>query len=95
MGSPGFSSLAAAYGLSYQRAHENEGLERVVRAVLDTPGPALCELILSPTQGRTPRLSSFKREDGTLESRPLEDMFPFLPREEIEENMHPFDREDD
>jgi acetolactate synthase I/II/III large subunit len=38
-------------------------------------------------------VTSFRREDGTIESRPLEDMFPFLSREEIWENMHLFDDE--
>lgn len=94
VGAPDFATLAAAYGFAYRRAHQNAGLEDVVREALETPGPMLCELLLSPTQGRTPRLSSFKRKDGTLESRPLEDMFPFLPREEIEENMHLFDGDD-
>lgn len=94
VGAPDFATLAAAYGFAYRRARENTGLEEVVREALETTGPMLCELLLSPTQGRTPRLSSFKREDGTLESRSLEDMFPFLSREEIEENMHVFDRDD-
>jgi acetolactate synthase-1/2/3 large subunit len=42
-------------------------------------------------QGVSPKASAFRREDGTLESRPLEDMSPFLPREEVWENMHLFD----
>ena len=39
------------------------------------------------------KASAFKRDDGTFESRPLEDMAPFLPREEVYENMHLFDEE--
>ena len=39
----------------------------------------------------TPKASAFRRADGTIESRPLEDMAPFLPREEVEWNMHLFD----
>jgi len=39
---------------------------------------------------RSPRSSSARRADGTLETRPLEDMFPFLPREEVLENMNLF-----
>jgi acetolactate synthase-1/2/3 large subunit len=47
----------------------------------------LCELNIAFAQERRPRISSVRREDGTMESRPLEDMYPFLPREEILENM--------
>ena len=54
-------------------------------------GPVLCEVNISPEQGITPKASSFVRDDGKIKSRPLEDMFPFLPREEIWENMHLFD----
>jgi acetolactate synthase-1/2/3 large subunit len=54
----------------------------------------LCELNIAVEQGITPKASAFRREDGTLESRQLEDMAPFLPREEIWENMHLFDEED-
>ena len=43
--------------------------------------PALCELNIAIDQGITPKASAFRREDGTLESRPLEDMAPFLPKE--------------
>ena len=88
---PDFSHLAAAYGLSYSRIRTNSEIEKGIRAVLETDGPSLCELNIAVDQGITPKASAFRREDGTLESRPLEDMAPFLPREEVWENMHLFD----
>ena len=91
IGNPDFERLAAAYGFTYDRVQSNRSLEEVISRALASDGPSLAELILSPTQARTPKVSSFRREDGTLESRPLEDMFPFLPREEIWRNMHLFD----
>jgi acetolactate synthase I/II/III large subunit len=94
VGNPDFERLAAAYRLGYQRISRAYGMKDAISEFLASDGPALCELVLSPTQGRTPRVTSFRREDGTIESRPLEDMFPFLSREEIWENMHLFDDED-
>ena len=94
VGNPDFETLAAAYRLGYRRIDNPGGMKAGISEFLALDGPALCELILSPTQGRSPRVTSFRREDGTLESRPLEDMFPFLPREEVWENMHLFDDED-
>lgn len=93
IGNPDFARLAAAYGLPYARVRTNAELDSIA-AFLQEDGPGLCELLLSPTQGRNPKVTSFRREDGTIESRPLEDMFPFLSREEIWENMHLFDDED-
>lgn len=91
---PDFAHLAAAYGLAYSQICTNAEIEDGIRGVLQTEGPTLCELNIAVEQGITPKASAFRREDGTLESRPLEDMAPFLPREEIWENMHLFDGED-
>jgi acetolactate synthase-1/2/3 large subunit len=91
---PDFAHLAAAYGLAYSQIRTNAEIEDGIRAVLQTEGPTLCELNIAIEQGITPKASAFRREDGTLESRPLEDMAPFLPREEVWENMHLFDEED-
>jgi acetolactate synthase-1/2/3 large subunit len=94
IGNPDFRKLAEAYGLAYTRLSDPAEVRDVVKRVLDHDGPMLCEVMISPAQPRTPRASSYRREDGTMESRPIEDLFPFLPREEIYANMHMFDDED-
>jgi acetolactate synthase-1/2/3 large subunit len=93
IGNPDFEKLAGAYGLPFARVRTNAGLP-AIRQFLEEEGPGVCELLLSPTQGRNPRVTSVRRVDGSMESRPLEDMYPFLPREEIWRNMHLFDDED-
>lgn len=92
---PDFAYLAAAYGLSYSKIRTNDEIEDGIACALQTEGPTLCELNIAVDQGITPKASAFRREDGTLESRPLEDMAPFLPREEVWENMHLFDEGQD
>lgn len=94
VGNPDFERLAGAYRFGYRKISNSASMKAEILTFLALEGPALCELILSPTQGRSPRVTSFRREDGTLESRPLEDMFPFLPREEVYANMHLFDEGD-
>jgi acetolactate synthase I/II/III large subunit len=54
-------------------------------------GCVICEVNISSKQRIFPKASAFRRPDGTFESRPLEDMAPFLPREEVWECMHMFD----
>lgn len=90
---PDFAKLAGAYDVAYFRIDSHEDLDRVIPQVLASAGPALCEVKIAVEQGISPKASAFRRADGTLESRPLEDMAPFLPREEIHENMHLFDDE--
>jgi acetolactate synthase I/II/III large subunit len=94
VGTPRFDLLAAAYDLRYSRIQNHADLEFGLRSALDGDGPGICEVNVSPTQGIWPKASAFRRPDGTFESRPLEDMAPFLPREEIWENMHQFDSEE-
>jgi acetolactate synthase-1/2/3 large subunit len=94
IGNPDFRHLALAYSFGYERVEKNSDLAAALPAVLRRDGPVLCELNVSPLQGRTPKTTTARRADGTLETRPLEDMFPFLPRSEVWENMHLFDDED-
>jgi len=88
-----FRGLAAAYDVPYNSIRTNDELPQGIAAALAVDGPAICELNIAVNQGISPRVSSFRREDGTYESRPLEDMAPFLPREEVWHNMHLFDED--
>lgn len=54
---------------------------------LNHPGPILCDVILDPQQTFEPKLSSKQLADGRMVSAPLEDMFPFLDREELLQNL--------
>ncbi len=91
IGNPDFAALAKAFGLRYARIETDAEVEAITRGVLAQRGPALVELHVSPVQARIPKVSSFRRPDGTLESKPLHDMHPWLPAEEIAENMALFD----
>ncbi len=91
VGNPRFDCLAAAYDMRYSRIETNADIEAGVRDALAGEGPGICEVNVSPEQGIWPKASAFRRPDGTFESRPLEDMAPFLSREELWENMHQFD----
>jgi len=42
---------------------------------------------MAPDQPLYPKVYSQKNKDGTMSSKPLEDMFPFLPRDEFHDNM--------
>lgn len=90
---PDFSKLTEAYHLGYAQIRNNEDLATAIEAFLSDNEPGICEVFLAPEQSVSPKASAFRRADGTFESRPLEDMSPFLPREEIHENMHQFDEE--
>lgn len=83
---PNVIKLAKAYGFPVWSLNSVD-FSATLRKVLSTPGPVICEVILDPTQGFEPRQSSRQLPDGRIVSAPLEDMFPFLDREELKENM--------
>ena len=58
-----------------------------IKKVLESKSPLICEVVVSKTQYFEPKVSSRKLEDGTMVSCPLEDLYPFLDKEELEENM--------
>lgn len=84
---PDLGKIAAAYGIKSALIADQKNLRRDVRAVLDTPGPVLCDVHVIPDETRAPRLSSMQKADGTFVSHPLEDLWPFLDREEFLSNM--------
>jgi acetolactate synthase-1/2/3 large subunit len=90
---PDFAKLAEAYGIGYARIESSADLLAGITAALADDLPLLCEVSIANEQTISPKASAFRREDGTFESRPLEDMSPFLPREEVYANMHLFDEE--
>lgn len=86
VGFPDFERLAAAFGLPYCRADTPEILDAAITATLAESGPAFCQVMLDPTRPFAPKLASRKLDDGTMVSPPLDDMAPFLSREELAEN---------
>lgn len=84
---PDITKVAAAYGLPVHRITDQSHLREEIRQVLDTPGPIVCEVCCLAHEERMPSISSAQRKDGSLYSKPLEDLWPFLDREEFLANM--------
>lgn len=84
---PEFRKIAEAFGYPYYSASSNAEMKKVVNEVLALDGPVFCEIFTDTTQVWEPKSSTKRLPDGTLVSPPLEDLAPFLPREELERNM--------
>ena len=85
---PSMEKLAWAYGYPYVAAHHNSELDAAVEKTLATEGPVICEIFVDMKQGFEPKASAKMLPDGTMVSVPLEDLAPFLPEEELKENMY-------
>lgn len=84
---PDIGKLALAFDIPSFRISDQSDLRSIIRAVLDTNGPAICEVMVQPDQTIGPRITSKLGKDGTMVSSPLEDLFPFLERAEFLSNM--------
>lgn len=79
--------IAEAYGLKTFAINSYYEMESVVVEALAYDGPCLVNVWIDPFQPIEPRQASYKTPEGQMASRPLEDMNPLLPAEEIEEIM--------
>jgi acetolactate synthase-1/2/3 large subunit len=84
---PDLSRMGEAFGLGRAVIENQESLRADVRSVLDMDGPVVCDVRVLQDEMRAPRLQSCQKPDGSFVSKPLEDLFPFLPREEFLANM--------
>lgn len=85
---PNYKKIAYAFGIPYFEAHSNEEMQVVIDKTINLESFALCEIFVSTTQIFEPKSSTKRLDDGTLISPPLEDLAPFLPREELLSNLY-------
>lgn len=84
---PDMVRIANAYGIKTFRISTQNELAEKIEEILEFPGPVLCDVLIQPDQLFAPRTSSQRLPDGRMVSKPLEDMYPFLEREEFLSNM--------
>lgn len=84
---PDVVPVARAYGIPTMEIHDHQDIRQRVREALDHEGPMVCAVRTALDQPTAPRVTSMMRSDGVMISKPMEDMWPFLSREEFLANM--------
>jgi acetolactate synthase-1/2/3 large subunit len=84
---PDLSRLAAAFNIPSIVIKNQKSLREDVNRALAMEGPTMIDVHVIPDEMRAPRLQSYQRPDGSFVSKPLEDLWPFLEREEFNANM--------
>ena len=84
---PELMPVAQAYGIRAVEIHDHRDLHERIREALDHDGPVVCAVRTAADQPVAPRATSIMRPDGSMVSRPMEDMWPLLDREEFLANM--------
>lgn len=81
---PDLEKIAYAYGLRYVKISSGDEVEAKTKEVISGNDPVLCEVLIDENQNFSPKLSSKVLPDGKIVSPPIDDMFPFLEREEFD-----------
>ena len=84
---PDLSKISYAYGVKYVNVSEIDNLEDKINETMSHDGPVICEVMCKEWDEVLPTIGSKKLPDGKMFSRPLEDMYPFLTREEFLSKM--------
>src|SRR3989344_6228373 len=84
---PDTKKIADAYGIAFIKLEGGQNLGGRIQEVLQMPGPVICEVMCIRDQEIVPTVSSKKLDDGRMISKPLEDLYPFLDREEFKQQM--------
>jgi acetolactate synthase-1/2/3 large subunit len=85
---PRIDALAQSFSLPYVRCDSPGDLARQMRQVLAMPGPVVCEIVALRDQKIIPAVISVKLPDGRMRSSPIHNMFPHLPTEVLEGELH-------
>ena len=86
-GSPNLTKIVAAYGFKTFKISKPQNLGEEIRKVLEANGPAICEVQIDGDQELVPRIVFDVNRNGKWEAKPLEDMYPFLDRKTLKDNM--------
>jgi acetolactate synthase-1/2/3 large subunit len=81
---PAAKSIAEAYGLKFFCIDSAATLQATLDEVMAWNGPLICEVVVDQEQVWAPKLQSKLLEDGTFLTPPLDDMYPFLDKTELE-----------
>lgn len=83
---PDMEKIAYAYDIPYVRIDAISNILSGLNKMYETDGPVICEVVVDETQYFEPKLSSKRLPDGTMVSPDIDDMYPFLKRDEYLSN---------
>ncbi|MDA8905249.1 thiamine pyrophosphate-binding protein [Candidatus Thioglobus sp.] len=84
---PNIEKIAIAYEIPYIKINNANELMDKLKKVINQNGPVICEVMCPEDQEVLPTVSAVKNEDGSMTSKPIEDMYPYLERDEFYEEM--------
>jgi acetolactate synthase-1/2/3 large subunit len=76
---PDFIKITDAYGVATKKISRNQDSRKIIREVLNFKDPIICDVDCGDWYAYEPRVFGW--------NTPIEDMYPYLPRDEFRRNM--------
>ncbi len=83
---PKYKEIAKAHNLEYRVIKNHKKLENEISKILKLQKACICELIMDPNEEQIPKAINRRDTNGKSVPTELEDMYPFLPKEELNSN---------
>lgn len=83
---PDANKICNAYEIKYIKIEKNDDINDKLNEFMNYKESILCEVVCC-IQPRCPKLNAKKNDDGTFTNKPLEDLEPFIDREEFKKEM--------
>ena len=83
---PNYHEIAKSHKMSYQKIKSHKSLSRDISKILKSKKAVICELIMNPNEEQIPKAINRRNNSGKSIPTEFEDMYPFLPREELNSN---------
>ncbi len=84
---PNIQKVAKAYGLKYNHISNNKELDAKLKKILGNNLAEVIEVKIDPKKHLYPKLTSRIGSNGKMTTSPLEDLFPFINRDELKKIM--------
>lgn len=84
---PDLHLTAQAFRLNYMKIENQLQLRDKLMIAINFNEPTICEIMIDKNHKSLPKASVKKTDDGKFVTLPMEDMAPFLPRDEFEQNI--------
>ena len=84
---PNYKLISKSHSIKYFKISDTKKIKNSVLKILKINEPVICELILDSEQEQMPKAINRRTSDGKSIPTTFEDMYPFLPKNELKSNM--------
>jgi acetolactate synthase I/II/III large subunit len=84
---PNYELISKSHSIKYFKISDTKKIKNLVSKILKINEPVICELILDSEQEQMPKAINRRTLDGRSIPTTFEDMYPFLPKNELKSNI--------